>query len=151
MVDLPIQKKKYPHKKLKIGYVRALKIASWQLAFKLESIKAKGIRFDETLGSGVSNAGGEEHKFLYDCIRSGLRIIYIPVNIGRMTPSSSQWWKGFTNKYFFDRGIMTRKLMGKWLSTLYAIYFLTRKYPLYKKDISIREGSKHLLKGIFNK
>lgn len=142
--------KTYPSKKKSIGYIGALKLASWQLAFKRESIINKGITFDETLGSGVSKAGGEENLFLYDCLKHGLKIIYVPLTIGKMIDGESQWFHGYTEAYFYDRGIMTRKLMGKPLATIYAFYYLIRKYQLYKNDISPFKSLKNILQGIFS-
>ena len=62
--------KKYSRHATNISYLKALKIASWQIAFRLSAVKNKKIFFDETLGSGVSKAGGEENVFLYDCLRN---------------------------------------------------------------------------------
>lgn len=140
--------KKYPNKKKKIGYLGALKLASWQLAFRRKSIIDNDIWFDETLGSGVSKAGGEENMFLYDCLKKGLNIIFVPITIGCMIEGESQWFHGYTCEYFYDRGIMTRKLLGKNLSFLYAIYYLVKKYPLYHKDVSFFHSLQNIFKGI---
>lgn len=141
--------KYFPKNEQNIGYLRALKLASWQLTFKRLSIIKKNIYFDETLGSGVSKAGGEENKFLYDCLDSKLKISYIPICIGRMIENDSQWFHGFTKEFFYDRGIMTRKLMGSLFAYLYGVYYIIRKYPQYRKDIDIYNASKSLLKGLF--
>ena len=125
--------KTFPKRKKKIGYIGALKLASWQLAFRKKDITSKNIQFDETLGSGVSKAGGEENLFVYTCLRNNLHVIFEPITLGKMIEGQSQWFHGFTPEYFYDRGIMTRKLMGRFFSLVYAIYFLIRKYPLYKK------------------
>lgn len=140
--------KKYSNKAKRIGYLGALKLASWQLAFKRESILRSNIKFDITLGSGVSKAGGEENMFVYDCLREDLRVTYLPLSIGKMIPGESKWFHGFTKEYFYDRGIMTRKLMGKAFAFLYAGYFLVRKHKLYGKDIPFREAGKSIIKGI---
>lgn len=143
--------KKYSIKKKRIGYIGALKLASWQLAFRRKSIINNDIQFDETLGSGVSNAGGEENLFVYDCLKRGLKVIFMPVTIGRMIESESQWFHGFTPNYFYDRGIMTRKLMGPYFATLYAIYFLIKKYKLYHNNVSLCIAAKNMLKTIYKK
>ena len=141
----------YPKAKKTIGYLGALKLASWQLAFKRRSVIEKNIVFDITLGSGVSKAGGEENKFVYDCLKNGLKVKFVPILIGRMIEGESQWFHGFTREYFYDRGIMTTKLMGKSFATLYAAYFLIRKWPLYRKDISLTSAMVSLFNGIFQK
>lgn len=141
--------KTYINKKKKLNYLTVLKVASWQIAFRRKSIINNNIWFDETLGSGVSKAGGEEVKFLYDCLKRGLNIYFVPISIGRMIEGESKWFNGWTKEYFFDRGIFTVKLMGKIGAFLYALYFLIFKYNLYKKDISFHNALSFICKGIF--
>lgn len=143
--------KQYPEKEIKVGFLQALKVASWQIAFNRNHISEKSILFDESLGSGASKAGGEEVMFLYTCLRNKLKIKYTPINIGKLCEGESQWFHGFTEEYFFDRGIFTKKLLGKMLATLYGIYFLIKKRPDYKGDISINKAATTLFKGIFKK
>ncbi len=143
--------KTYPKSKKRIGYLGALKLASWQLAFKRDSVCKNNIQFDTSLGSGVSKAGGEENKFVYDCLRNKLKVMFIPVTIGRMIEGESQWFHGFTDEFFYDRGIMTTKLMGKSMATLYAVYYLIRKWPLYRKDVNLKTATISLFNGIYKK
>lgn len=143
--------KKYPSKKKKIGYLGALKIASWQLAFRRKSIIKNGIKFDESIGSGVSKSGGEENIFLYDCLKRGLTIIYVPIKIGIMIKGSSQWFHGFTPECFYDHGVKTRKLMGRFFASLYAIQFILKKYSLYHNDIDLYTVIRNIYKGIYHK
>ena len=97
--------KKYPKKKKKIGYLNALKISSVQITFRRNAIIENKIVFDERLGAGTGNGAGEEQKFLYDCIKAGLNIIFLPIYIGKVIrDSSSSWFHGYTKEYFFNRG-----------------------------------------------
>ncbi len=54
-------------------------ISSLEIAFRLERIRNKGIRFDERFGLGSPLIQyGEEAVFIYDCIQAGLVVKYIP-------------------------------------------------------------------------
>lgn len=141
--------KSYSPRSKRLNYLTVLKIASWQITFRKNSIINSDIWFDETLGSGVSKAGGEEIMFLYDCLRKNLKIYYYPVCIGRMIVGNSQWFHGFTEEFFFDRGVFTRKLMGLFAASIYGLYYLVFKYKLYKKDISVFRATRNLYKGMF--
>lgn len=146
--------KTYPIKEKKIGYLSALKIASWQISFKRSSIISKNIFFDESIGSGVSKAGGEEVLFLYKCLKSKLNIYYVPICIGKVNKSTvetSVWFKGYNKEYFYDRGIFTRKLLGLTGSILYSIYFAITKYKLYSNNISIFNALYLMIKGSLKK
>ena len=122
-----------------------------QIAFKKASIINNEIRFDQNFGSGTKNGPGEEIIFLYECLRKNLIIQYVPEVIGSVAQTDSMWFKGFTKKYFENRGKLTRKLMGTILAILYSIQFAFAKYSRYKKEISFSSALYHMFKGVFNR
>lgn len=142
--------KVYSDRPFRVGYLRALKFASWQISFKRHSVVSKGIRFDEQMGSGTGHGSGEEVKFLYDCLRHGLRLQYVPVEIATLVDhGESVWFKGFDDKYFYNRGWATARYMGKVFALCYCCYFAVRKYKLYCKDNSFLSALSCMVKGIF--
>lgn len=143
--------KKYPRTTRKVNFFSALKISSIQIAFRRKTILEKNIRFDERIGSGVMKAGGEEGKFLHDCLRKNLKVLYCRDYIGELKPSESRWFDGFTTEYFYDRGRSTKIVLGANMSILYGLYFLFFKYNIYKKETSFTKATIWLFKGIFSR
>lgn len=134
----------------KVGYLRALKFASWQIAFRRKSIIDSEIKFDTEMGSGTGHGSNEETKFLYDCLRKGLKLQYVPIEIAQLIPgSASQWFKGFNSTYFINRGWSTARYMGKFFGTVYVTYFAIRKFPMYSKDSSMFSAWTNMLKGVY--
>lgn len=127
-----------------------LKVSSWQISFKVSSVKGK-IWFDTKLGAGTSNGAGEENKFLLDCYKAGLIIYYVPIKIATVAQEQSTWFKGYDEKFFFNRGKTTRYILGNMTSCLYAIHFLIFKYKKYCKEISIFKASRAIFNGIRSK
>lgn len=142
--------KTYRDRAFRVGYLGALRFASIQISFRRESIVKAGIRFDEKMGSGTGNGSGEEIKFLIDCLKHGLRLVYVPRQIASLNhDSESQWFHGFTNQYFVNRGWATARYMGKFYATLYATYYALRKYPIYRADNNVLSAFVNLMKGIY--
>lgn len=140
--------KNFPQKVKQINYITSLKIASWQITFKPEKIHKADIEFDINFGSGTPVGSGEENIFLFDCLKAGLKVIYVPVCIGEVAQTESQWFKGFTQSYFENRGIIIRRMMGYGFGFIYCLYFVVTKYSKYKNDISFVEAFKHIIKGM---
>lgn len=139
---------KLKNKIYKLNRLEMLRVCSWQITFKRKSILDKDILFDVKLGAGTGNGAGEENKFLFDCYDSGLKIYHYPVNIAHMRDRKSTWFSGFDEEFFYNHGMVTRYILGFWMSVLYAAYYLIFKYSLYRKDISIIRASRCLLKGL---
>lgn len=115
----------------KMNYLSVMKIFSPEIAFRRKSVE--NLSFRECFGAGAEYAMGEENIFLYDALRSGLKILYVPVRIAKLKHTESTWFQGYTDKFFRDRGAnyyaMTHRFY--WLLIL---QFAIRKYEIYKKD-----------------
>lgn len=144
--------KQFPKKNKKINFMGVLKISSVQIAFRRKSIIDNNIFFDEKMGAGTGNGAGEENKFLIDCLKSNLKIIYIPIKIAKIdSKSPSSWFKGYDETYFLNKGWAIRRILGPSVSLLYIFYFSIFKYRLYKKDCSFLKSLKYQIKGFFQK
>ncbi len=102
----------YPLVEEEISYWKTGKLASWQIAFKRNE-RVLSSPFNEMMGSGTGNGGGEENKFLLDCLAKGAKIKYCPELIGEVAQSESMWFHGFDKKYWINRGWIAKMLYGK--------------------------------------
>lgn len=143
--NFPTKIKRKVHRMKKLELLRT---SSWMISFKLKSVKYK-IRFDNKIGSGTGNGGGEEIKFLLDCYKMGLRIYHYPFEIGEVNHQKSQWFEGYNQNYFFQRGATTKYYMGTFWALIYGLYFVVTKYHMYKtKEFGMVDAMKCLLAGI---
>lgn len=131
--------KKYYPKKRNINFLTSMKISSVEITFKLDSIKRKEIKFNEQLGSGAEFYLGEESVFLSDCLKSGLKIKYIPIVIATVEVGNSTWFEGYNQKYFISKGAAFYA-MSKTFWLLICLQFLLRKRKLYNDNLNIREA-----------
>lgn len=102
--------KKYLDKEFIHDKRTILKVSSIEIAFRLESIKRKNIKFDESFGLGAEYISGEENIFLKDCINSGLKIKYIPVVIAKHEAISSG--KILNKTSIYSKGALFYRLFG---------------------------------------
>jgi len=141
--------KKYSNKAKKLGFLSSLKISSVQICLKIEAIKKKGITFDPNFGAGTPIGSGEENIFLYDCLKKGLYLYYVPICIGEVAQNNSTWFKGFNQLYFFNRGRIIRRMMGFIGGGAYCLYFVVSKYSRYKSNLTFKSACLNILKGFF--
>lgn len=123
----------------KIGYIRAMKIVSYEISFKKKSIQDKNLMFQEEYGAGTKNNRGEEQIFLYDAIRNGLKIIFVNKKIGEAKQEESTWFTGYDLEFFKTQGRIFKKMSPKHYKLLVFQYAI-RKYFLYHKKISIKNA-----------
>ncbi len=137
----------FPTTAKKMDFVSILRSNSQQITFKREGVDAHGIVFDTKMGSGTGNGGGEEIKFMLDCRKNKLKMYYHPNCITTVLPSESQWFHGYTDKYFINLGWMARHLFGPFVSLLYLMYYMFAHRKLIKKDNTVLNAMRKALKG----
>lgn len=142
--------KKLGNKARRLKKLDLLRVCSVQISFRLSSVKGV-VSFDPKLGAGSGNGTSEENKFLLDCYKKKLKIQYVPVEIASLLDAESTWYRGHNEEFFFNRGKTTRYIMGVFLATLYALYYLPVKYHEYKGQISVWKAAKCMRKGLFTK
>lgn len=130
-----------------LHYLELLRISSYQIAIRRNSIINANVYFDLFMGAGSGNGAQEENKFLMDCLRAGLKIYYVPQIIGRVTHQKSTWFHGYNEKFFYQRGGATRQLLGLPLALLYAFYYVIKKRALYKQEISLHAALFSTIRG----
>lgn len=140
--------KKFSDKSYKVNFINSLRISSPQMVLNMDVIRKNKVHFDENFGSGTKLGSGEENIFLYDCLKKGIEIIYVPELIAKIKKGESHWFNGYNDTYFYNRGIIIRRLMGKYIGTLYCLYFIITKYHLYRNDNKMLNSLKYIIKGV---
>lgn len=132
-------------KKKKIGYLNSLKMFSMGITFKRNSV-VNNVKFNECFGAGAKYSMGEENIFLIELLKNKVKILYVPIKIGELKDSDSTWFRGFNEKYFFDKGAIFY-CISKFFWLILSVQFLIRKRKLYKNNFSILSAFKYMKKG----
>lgn len=144
--------KSYPNTKRSLGFKQILKTSSHQVTFARNLMEKNNIWFDEKMGSGTGNGGGEENMFMFSVKRKGMKMLYYPDYIATINPSSSQWFKGYDKRYFENLGWTDRRIFGSLLGLVYLLYWPVFRYNVYAKDgLSILQALRYSLIGYFTK
>lgn len=145
--------KTYSVEKMTLGFKQILKTSSQQVTFSRNLLKLHGIQFDEMLGSGTGNGGGEENKFRLDWRKSKAKMLYYPDIIATVNPGESQWFHGYDEKFFYNLGWTDRRVFGPVLGLIYIIYWpiFRRGYYSKRSNISTFTALKAGIKGYFSK
>ena len=64
----------FKDKIIRLKFPKTMKVSSWQISFRRESLLKAKVKFDTLLGAGSGNGAEEELKFLLDCQKAGLKI-----------------------------------------------------------------------------
>lgn len=123
----------------------ALRYGSVHFAFKREKILEKNIFLSTYFGAGTGNGSGEDSIFIADCIRNKLRVRTSTKLIAKIYNDDSTWFTGFDEKFFYDKGKLSKALFPK-MSRFYIEYFV-RNYPDKVEKLGIRKARQLMIEG----
>jgi len=125
---------------------------TYSFAIRREKLHRYNITFSLLFGGGAKYSNGEDSIFIRDCLKKGMKAVAVPVTIGKEVPRPSTWFDGYTEKFFFDRGVLYQYLYGK-MALPFAVRFLVKhrnmmfkeEYPIDMKTAYslMRKGMRH--------
>ena len=96
-------------------YTRKTGFGAVRIAVRRQILRMHGIAFNLSFGGGCPFSHGEDTIFLSSCLRAGLKILVYPAFLARLTEERpSTWFSGFTDRYYFDKGVAVAAAGMKW-------------------------------------
>ena len=89
---------------------------------------------------------GEENIFLYDALKKGKKIYYVPIKIAELKEVESTWFAGYDEVFFISRGA-NYCAMSRFFSHFLILQFALRKKELYIEKMSTAKAIKYMYKG----
>ena len=120
---------------------------AYSIAIRSAALKENGIKFSLLFGGGARFSNGEDSLFLKNCLDKGLRMFSTPVVLGEEVPRPSTWFNGFTDKFFYDRGVLYNHLYGK-AAWMWGIRWLLKMRREYEPAYPFAKARKMLFLGI---
>ena len=100
----------------------AMKYGTVRIAARRKALLDHNITFHQSFGGGCPFSSGEDTLFLKACFDAGLKVYSHSYVLGSCCKDTSSWFVGHNEKYFYDRGVLVRKLFPK-IPYLMALYF----------------------------
>lgn len=117
---------KIKNKVNKIKKVKSYKnYGSVRIAFRKESFYKNNLWFNLNFGAGSKYSSGEESLLLRDANKKKMKIYEYPAIIAKVDYSTSSWFTGYDEKYFYDKGAWLKEAYPS-LNILFKWYFIIK-------------------------
>lgn len=144
--DIPRRKNQ---KVKRIRWYRALNYGAVRIAVKRTAVSRENIMFNQNFGGGTDFSCGEDTLYIVDMLRKGLKLYVYPQTIATVDQSTSTWFRGYNEKYYYDKGILYASISKRHAKFL-CLQDLIR-HPDYKKEgLAFFKAYKFMKKGIKN-
>lgn len=116
------------------------------ISARTRSLKRANVTFHRMFGGGAEFGCGEDTIFLQDCVRRGLQVRTCAQTLGTAVSGTSTWFEGYTDRYFFDKGVLFYYLYPR-LASLLAVRHAVRHRRDYA-DYGVRSAVARMNQGI---
>ena len=130
-----------------VRWYRSLRYGAFRIAYRNSSIKKANVAFSRQFGGGTEYSSGEDSIFLHDCIKNKLKVIALPVSLGTVKQEESTWFKGYTDRFFIDKGVLFYSLYPRF-GYLVGLQYVIRKYGSFETEHSFMYVLRKVFKGI---
>lgn len=107
-------------RKYKLHWFNSLKFGACRIAIRQDAIRKANVFYSLLFGGGAKYQSGEDNLFVIQCLKKGIKGLASNLTIGTVQQEESTWFKGFDEKYFFDKGVLMKQCFGPWAKILLA-------------------------------
>ncbi len=137
-----VLRKIYPKKEVKLTKFNSAKAATYEMIVRVESVRNKGVAFDENFGAGAENYLGDEYIFITDLLKKGGKATFLPLTIA-IHPEESSGSRWGTESDLRARAMVFQRVFGVTAPLIRTAF--------YFKNFQKFAGTKNLYKFIFGK
>lgn len=136
-------------KDYRLHWYNSMKFGTFRLAVRKKAIQRTRVCFSLLFGGGAVYQAGEDSVFIQECLKKGLHGIASSLHIGTVLQETSTWFRGYDEKYYYDRGVLMKQVFGIMAYPLTMAYIL--KNPKQYKDIGWKNAVRNAFAGIQEK
>lgn len=140
------KKKVLVSKEGKVSRKGVTKYGTFCISARREKLHFYNITFHLQFGGGTKYSCGEDTLFLQDCCKEKLQIYTTKQFIGNVDHGESTWFNGYTDKYFYDKGVLYY-CINKRLAVLFALYHCLKHKATYH-EYGWKQAFTQMRKGI---
>lgn len=90
----------------KIHLWNCMRYGTARVAIKRSAVEKHCLSFSTLYGGGAEFSAGEDSLFLRKAFSCGLKMYASPIIIAKVKQEESSWFKGYTDKFFIDKGVL---------------------------------------------
>lgn len=126
----------------RLHFLNALNYGAVRLTVKNRSVKRENVVFHQLFGGGTDYSAGEDTLFIADLIKKGLKVYSYPANIASVDQTASTWFKGYNEKFFYDKGALFGALSKRYGWLLCKLLLWKNRRNFFNANVSYRCGKK---------
>ena len=124
----PNRKQRWIKKRKRLHIYNVLNYATYNIACRRDRIE--NLKFNTNFGPNAKYNNGSDTMFIIDVLKNKLKIYSSSINLGTVYHHESTWFKGYDEKFFFNKGALFTAINPRIKNFLILQYLLRHKEVL---------------------
>lgn len=133
-------------KTYKLHWYNCMKFGACKIAIRKDEIRKANVYFSLLFGGGAQYQAGEDSLFIIQCLKQKMSALASTELIGTVRQESSSWFKGFDEKFFFDKGVLMKQCFGIWAKALLVVLLV--KNAKWSRQLGLKRAITASFKGV---
>ncbi len=130
----------------KLNWHNSLRYGAFRISIRREVAFKKNLTYSLLFGGGSVHQAGEDNLFVVQALQSGINAWASKEQLGTVAQHDSTWFKGYDEKYYFDRGFLFANMFGH--KSLLLLFLLEIKEMHSKSTLPFWKRIKIEIKGM---
>ncbi len=124
----------------RVRFYNCFNYGTVRLTVRNDSVTSCNITFHRQFGGGAPYSSGEDSLFIADLLKNRLKVYTYPAVIATVDQTESTWFKGYTKKYFYDKGAFFSALPYKCGRLLCTALLLKNRKSMFNSFTELKNG-----------
>ena len=111
----------------RLHWYNSLRYGAFRISVKREAAQKHNLFYSLLFGGGAPHQAGEDNLFIMEALHKGMYLMASEKMIGTVAQKESTWFKGYDEKYFFDRGFLFANMFGLWAKPILLAFEIKDK------------------------
>jgi len=144
---MPVQRRTN-NKVKRVRFYNSLNYGAVRIAVKRSSLLKSNVTFNRNFGGGTQYSAGEDTLFICDMLKAGLVLYTYPKVIAEVDQTESTWFRGYTKRYFYDKGALFAAVSSKFALLLGIQDLIRHKGRYSESELKMKEMLDLIKQGI---
>ncbi len=132
----------------RLHFYNAMNYGAARVSARGDVLKRENLLFHTCFGGGTRYSAGEDTLFILGMLKKKMRVYVYPATIASVDQTSSTWFNGYNEKYFYDKGAVFAAVSRRWAKLLCLQEFLRHKSTYASSGIDFKSQYRLAKEGI---
>ncbi len=132
----------------RLHFYNAMNYGAARVSVRGDVLKRENLMFHTCFGGGTRYSAGEDTLFILGMLKKKMKVYVYPATVASVDQTSSTWFRGYNEKYFYDKGAVFAAVSRRFAKLLVLQELVRHKGGYKSSGLGFKEQYRLAKEGI---